>query len=36
MVAIPTEQQLTDALSAAGNAHHDYETNFLRGARGER
>ena len=36
MVAIPTEQQLRDALSAAGNAHHDYEANFLRGARDER
>ena len=36
MVAIPTEQQLRDGLAAAGNAHHDYETNFLRGARDER
>ena len=33
MVSIPTDQQLTEALSAAGSAHHDYETNFLSGAR---
>ena len=25
MVSIPAEQQLRDALSAAGLAHHDYE-----------
>ncbi len=35
MVSIPTEQQLKDTLSAAGSAHHDYETNFLSGARDE-
>lgn len=36
MASTPTtEQQLRDALSAAGGAHHDYETNFLRGTRDE-
>ena len=35
MVSIPTEQQLKDTLSAAGSAHHDYEANFLSGARDE-
>ena len=29
MVSIPAEQQLRDALSAAGLAHHDYEANCL-------
>jgi len=36
MVSIPTEQQLRETLSAAASAHHDYETNFLGGARDER
>ena len=35
MVSIPTEQQLRDTLAAAGSAHHDYEANFLSGARDE-
>ena len=35
MQSIPTEQQLKDTLSAAGSAHHDYEANFLSGARDE-
>ena len=35
MVSIPTEQQLRDTLVAAGSAHHDYEANFLSGARDE-
>ena len=35
MASIPTEQQLRDTLSAAGSAHHDYEVNFLGGARDE-
>ena len=35
MAATPTEQQLRDTLSAAGSAHHDYESNFLGGARDE-
>jgi len=32
MGSIPTEQELMKALSAAGTAHHDYESNFLQGA----
>ena len=36
MVTKPTEQQLSKTLSAAGNAHHDYESNFLKGVRDER
>ncbi len=35
MASTPTEQQLRDTLSAAGSAHHDYEANFLNGARDE-
>jgi hypothetical protein len=35
MDSIPTEQQLKETLSAAGNAHHEYETNFLNGVRDE-
>ena len=35
MVSIPTEQQLSETLSAAGSAHHDYESNFLSGAHDE-
>jgi len=35
MDSIPTAQDLTEALSAAGSAHHDYESNFLQGARDE-
>lgn len=35
MASIPTEQQLRDVLSAAGMAHHDYESNFLGGVRDE-
>ena len=33
MVSIPTEEQLRQALAAAGSAHHDYEASFLGGAR---
>jgi hypothetical protein len=33
VTSTPTEQQLRDALSAAGSAHHDYESNFLDGVR---
>ena len=35
MDSIPTEQQLKETLSAAGSAHHEYETNFLNGVRDE-
>jgi hypothetical protein len=35
MGSIPTEQILVEALSAAGSAHHDYESDFLGGARDE-
>ena len=35
MPSKPTEQQLKDALSAAGRAHHDFESNFLNGVRDE-
>lgn len=35
MPSKPTEQQLKDALSAAGRAHHEFESNFLRGVRDE-
>ncbi len=35
MVTTPTDQQLRDAFSSAGSAHHDYESNFLDGARDE-
>ena len=31
MTAKPSLQQLSECLSAAGAAHHDYETNFLEG-----
>ena len=31
MTSRPTEQQLKEALFAAGKAHHDYESNFLSG-----
>lgn len=30
-----TEEQLTDALVAAGKSHHDYESNYLNGVRDE-
>jgi len=33
MDSTPTERQLLEALSAAGSAHHDYESNFLQGVR---
>ncbi len=32
---MPTKDQLEDALSAAGNGHHDYESNYLKGKRDE-
>ena len=32
---MPTEENLRETLAAAGSAHHDYESNFLRGARDE-
>ncbi len=32
---MPTHEQLREALSAAGSAHHEYESNFLSGARDE-
>lgn len=32
---MPTQAQLAEALTAAGNAHHDYESNFLEGNRDE-
>ena len=35
MASTPTEQQLHDALSAAGSAHHDYESNFRDGVHDE-
>ena len=35
MASIPTEPQLKDTLVSAGQAHHDYEANFLRGVRDE-
>ena len=35
MISAPKEQQLRQTLSAAGSAHHDYESNFLDGARDE-
>ncbi len=35
MASIPTEQQLRETLSAAGSAHHDYESNFLSGVHDE-
>ena len=35
MVSIPTEQLLRETLSTAGIAHHEYEANFLNGARDE-
>ncbi len=35
MGSVPTEQDLKEALSAAANAHHDYESNFLSSARDE-
>ena len=31
----PTKTELRDALSAAGSAHHDYESQFLNGVRDE-
>jgi len=34
-MAVPTEVQLRDALAAAGHAHHEFETNFLKGVRDE-
>ena len=33
MVRMPTEQQLIEALFAAGKAHHEYESNYLGGER---
>lgn len=35
MAPTPTEQQLSETLSAAGSAHHEYESNFLGGVRDE-
>jgi hypothetical protein len=35
MVSVPTEPKLREALSTAGTAHHDYESNFLGGSRDE-
>ncbi len=35
MASIPAEQELKDALASAGQAHHDYEANFLGGVRDE-
>jgi len=32
----PSREQLRDALEASGSAHHEYETNTLRGVRDER
>ncbi len=32
---MPTEEQLRKTLSAAGIAHHDYQSNFLKGVRDE-
>ncbi len=34
-MSTPTEQQLTETLSAAGSAHHEYETHSLGGERDE-
>lgn len=31
----PTTEELQSALSKAGSAHHDYETNYLKGVRDE-
>ena len=31
----PTQDEFAQALAAAGNAHHDYEQNFLGGERDE-
>jgi hypothetical protein len=30
---VPSGQELTNALDAAAHAHHDYESNYLQGAR---
>jgi hypothetical protein len=35
MTSVPTEQKLKETLSAAGRAHHDYESHFLKGERDE-
>ena len=35
MASVLTEDRLREALSAAGSAHHDYESKFLGGARDE-
>ncbi len=35
MDTTPSEKQLRKALSSAGSAHHDYESNFLGGVRDE-
>jgi hypothetical protein len=32
----PSQEQLSKALDAAGSAHHDYQTNTLRGVRDQR
>ncbi len=32
---MPTKQELTKTLGDAGSAHHDYESNFLKGSRDE-
>ena len=34
-MAIPTQEQLAQALSEAGSAHHDYESDYLKGVRDE-
>lgn len=31
----PTEDELIETLEAAGHAHHDYESNYLKGVRDE-
>jgi hypothetical protein len=35
MNSTPSKQELITALSAAGHAHHDYESKFLGGSRDE-
>ena len=35
MATVPTQEQLRAALADAGNAHHEYESSVLRGARDE-
>ena len=35
MISAPTIAELREALSAAGDAHHEYESSFLSGVRDE-